>query len=98
MKTYLEARSNDDSIPFQQAEITEGIVDEEGKSIDPQTAMDSMVATQMSMQANKPLLGGKVQPAPEVKYYKHICYHDEVPVRTCELIEVDPETMEPVEE
>lgn len=86
-----------DTTEILKTEITDGVKDEEGKPVDPQTAMDSMVAAQLSMQANRPLIGGKVQPAPEVKYYRHICYHDEKTVKPCELIEVDPETLEPIE-
>ena len=100
MKEYFEVRpvltSDSDTAEILQTEITAGKLDEDGKAIDPQTAMDSLVATQLSIQSNRPLIGGKVQPAPEVKYYRHVCHHDSVPVRPCELIEIDPETLEPI--
>lgn len=99
MKTYFEVKptsaSEDDAIENQQVEITEGLLDSEGQPVDPQMVMEAMIATQV--QRTGRVLNGKVQPVPEVKYYQHKCYHDEIPVKPCEMIEIDPETMEPIE-
>ena len=97
MKIYLEARSADENAGLLQTEITEGILDEDGNPLDPQTAMAEMLAAQLSRDSLRPIINSKVQPT-EVKYYKHICYHDSVPSRSCELIEIDPETMEDIKD